>query len=415
MARCVNLDWLECHCLEPVNEPRDADFFRSLGYWVEERDYGTRVYEQMFTLRSFADDLPFIEVRRKPKSAGAVGIFQDNECHLRLVNRVCYFDNAASIMQDFIRMYNYEFRRISRVDICLDFETFDSGDVPQRFLDRYLKHRYAKINQCNIHAHGADRWDGQSWNSISWGSPASQIGTKMYNKTLELYDARTGTYGKPYIRQAWQKAGLVSDWHRMTKIAADGSVYTPDIWRVEFSIRSSVRSWFRIDVGDKRKWQSIRNTLDMYDSREKLLTLFASLSAHYFHFKHFTEGIRKDRCPDKQLFIWSDAQTVYKVGRESVAGDGKERSPYAALLNKLRAYRAAHADEQLRHACSVLIEALETDVYAYDNQHPLSRLEAVALRLLLQQNTSQMAEEQRLLLSDIKRFLKLNERTMPFV
>jgi hypothetical protein len=63
----VNLDWLECYCLESVeNYPHDARYFQSLGYHVVQRDYGTPIYAEMFTIYD-RDDHPLIEVRRDPK------------------------------------------------------------------------------------------------------------------------------------------------------------------------------------------------------------------------------------------------------------------------------------------------------------------------------------------------------------
>ena len=53
-----------------------------------------------------------------------------------------------------------------------------------------------------------------------------------------LYDAASGTYRKPHIRYAWLKCGLIDDFHKVMKQGKDGW-YTPQIWRVEFSIRSS--------------------------------------------------------------------------------------------------------------------------------------------------------------------------------
>lgn len=65
VRRCVNIDWLEVDALEPANG-QDADYFRSHGLVVDEREYGTRVFAQMFTIYG-SDHLPFIEIRRKPK------------------------------------------------------------------------------------------------------------------------------------------------------------------------------------------------------------------------------------------------------------------------------------------------------------------------------------------------------------
>lgn len=413
-CRCVNLDWLEVHCLEPIEQPHDPDYFRSCGFIVEEREYGTRIYNQMFTICTYADE-PLLEVRRDPKSAGAIGIHEINECHLRLVNRSCYRDDAATFMANFIAQHNYTFRRISRVDICLDFEKFDKGDDPQAFLRRYLRRKYSKINQANIHAHGADTWSGQEWNSISWGSPASDIGTKFYNKTMELYDPIKKTYKKPYIRQAWAMAGLIDDWHKVTKKREDGTEYTPQIWRVEFSIRSSVRKWFKIELNGKTKnYQSIHNTLEMYDSKAKLLTLFASLAQHYFHFKHFEENQRKDRCEDKVLFDFSGEQTTYKLAREPLLADKPRQNPFLSLAVKLAEYRTSRTEDDIRKACNIILKALEDEALQYDLQNPFSKSELYALRVAMSLRCSGVQTDAGILMREVKQLLQINDNTLPF-
>ena len=415
--RCVNLDWLEVHVMEPPADPHDANYFRRAGLTVVERDYGTRVYREMFTVNDTRGN-PFVEVRRNPYSTGYGGVHAVEECHLRLVNAACYFDDAAARLQQFMDAYHYTFNRISRVDICMDFERFDEGDDPAAFLARYLRQVYSKINQGNITAHGADRWNGQLWNSVSWGSPTSAIGTKFYNKTQELYDQATGTYRKPHIRYAWLKCGLIDDFHKVLKKRDDGW-YTPQIWRVEFSIRSSVKRWFAIELNGKEKhYQSIRNTLDMYDCREKLLTLFASLQQHYFHFKHYEKGQRKDRCRDKVLFKWSGVQTTYKVGRDdslAILGEGaKQQRPYDTLIRKLREYQQARPRQDIVEACQVIIRAIEGDYLRSDLRNPFSYQELQQLQIALSWKSRGDETDVAVLLNEIKNLLKLNDQTAIF-
>lgn len=415
--RCVNLDWLEIHAMEPPGDPHDANYFRRVGLTVVERDYGTRVYKEMFTVNDLRGN-PFVEVRRAPYSTGYGGIHAAEECHLRLVNAACYYDDAAQRMQDFMDTYHYEFNRISRVDICMDFELFDEGDEPAKFLARYLRQVYSKINQGNITAHGADRWNGQVWNSVSWGSPTSAIGTKFYNKTMELYDQSTGTFRKPHIRYAWLKCHLIDDFHKCLKRQADGW-YQPQIWRVEFSIRSSVKKWFTIELnGEEKHYQSIRNTLEMYDSREKLITLFASLSQHYFHFKHYEKGQRKDRCRDKVLFKWDGVQLTYKVGRDDVAhllGEGaRQQRPYDSLIRKLKEYQQVRPREDIVDACQVIIKAIEGDYLRSDLRNPFSYQDMLALQQALSRKAGGDDTDVTVLLKEIKELLKLNDKTAIF-
>ena len=422
IRRCINLDWLEVAALEPITQPHDPDFFRNCGCVVHEREYGTRVWGQMFTLDG-CDGLPFMEVRRQPKSE----IIAQNLCHLRIVNRVCYFPHAASIMAGFLEEYGYEFHHITRVDICSDFERFDYGDDPAAFMRRFMEGRFSKINQANIHAHGTDDWAGRVWNSLSWGSPTSDIGTKFYNKTLELLDPVTGHFGKPYIRQAWQAAGLIDDATTMQRRGKDGELYTPNIWRVEFSIRSSVRNWFVINLhGERKRLQSVRNTLDMYDTSEKLLVMFASLAEHYFHFKHLIkryafykdgksdgQALRKDRCPDKLLFDWSAVQTGYQVARENVASNERPSSELLRLLARLRAFRDTTHDTSVRQSCDVLIHYLEERVADADQANPFTRAEIAVLRQAMRDHVNHPTIDPAILIRMAREDLKLRDEITP--
>ena len=422
-SRCVNLDWLEVSVMEPIAEPHDAEYFRSCGWVVIERDYGTRVWGQMFTLEG-EDHLPFLEIRREPKSE----IIAHNVAHLRFVNRVCYFPNAAQLMHEFIVNYGYVFQRIARVDICLDLEKFDYGDYPKDFMRRFMEGKYSKINQANISAHGSDQWDGRVWNSLSWGSPSSDIGTKFYNKTLELYDPVTKKYGKPYIRQAWYLAGLVDDASQVIKYKPDGTPYTPEIWRIEFSIRSSVKNWFLIHLDGKEKQrQSIRNTLDMYDSSEKIMILFASLSEHYFHFKHLikrydfyqeghTDGyaLRKDRCPDKLLFNWKSQTYLYKVAKESIATSERVDTTLARLLSQLKQFRDTTQDTAIKKSAQVIIDYLEYRISHYDQTNPVNRHDMKILQMALRNHQDMPWIDPAILLRMAKEEMNLRDKIDPF-
>lgn len=415
MSRCINLDWLECCCLEPKNEPRDVDYFTSRGIVVESREYGTPVYAEMFSLLD-GEGHPWLEIRRRPKST----IMTENMCHLRLTNYVCYRDNAADIMADFIKLYGFVFLRISRVDVCYDFEKFDSGDNPRDFVVRYLNGIYSKINQANLTAHGCDRWDLRDWNSLSWGSQTSDVGTKMYNKTIELYDEILDTYKKPYIRYAWQQAGLIDNWLTMKKKRPDGKEYTPQIWRVEFSIKSGRKSWFEIELdgyqrtrkGKQKHLQSVPNTLSVW-RKENLCVMFASLARHYFRFKYYQQGERKDRCEDKILFRWRKTEHIYKLGADRIAAPTKADRPMVSLLNKIRAYKLSHHEDEVRQACDILIRVMENETAKAEINSPFRYEELMVLRQTIAMKSRGNHTDSVVLMNEIRDLLRMNEKTCP--
>lgn len=321
--RCVNLDWLEVYCLESMCCSRDAAYFQAKGIEVKARAYGTPQYREVFTLYD-KFHMPFIEVRRNPysiKSQG--GIFEPRACHIRLANRALYQPNPVGDLRRFLLENDYEFKSLSRVDICCDFNSFDDGTKPEKFIDKLMKETFWKINQSRIHPHGveyaykgnkkvdgmqiaahaADKLRERIFNSIKWGHPSSCITTKIYDKTLELQQNKP----KKYIQSLWRLFGLQND-------------ESTHVWRVEFSLNSQIKNFVRLDSGEL-----IYMSLTTIDNREKCTALFLALAQQYFHFKKRVltrNGTvqRKDRCPDYFPFSTKDVE-VFKVVRLPVTTD----------------------------------------------------------------------------------------------
>lgn len=358
--RCVNVDWLEVYVLEDNQRyPCNAEYFRRQGYFVTERVYGTRIYKEMFTIEDSHGEA-FIEVRRNPYSgSGDFNGLSERSSHLRFVNRYCYFDNAVRIMAEFLLRHDYDFQRIYRIDVAYDFRAFDYGDDPERFIRRYVEKKFSKVNQTKVKCFGADGWTNIQWESVSWGSPTSMVGTKMYNKTKEL--AASG-WTKPWIVQQWFECGLID---RMTDL--------PNVWRIEFSLHSSIKDWIRIEDSDAKKTATklIPHTLELFNGRDRLWQRFQDLAHHYFRFKYveYNQQVnadgshdlkRKDLCKDKRLFRWDKGHEFIKVdnvSRTSVPSTETER-----LRRAIQRYRNRCIDMKLRQSCDVILEALEDSI-----------------------------------------------------
>lgn len=314
MNRCVNIDWLEVFCLEDIGIPRNADFFKKNGFKVKEREYGTPQYREMFTIYD-ADNFPQFEVRRNPYSLKKNGgIFLPNACHIRLSNRACYKIAPIDDLRKFLIAYNYSYQSLSRIDICLDFNVFDSGETPKNFIKKYTKEEISKINQSafyqfgkdisNIFMHGRDAWNERIINSLKWGSDTSSITTKMYNKSLELQQVKD----KFYIRDAWKEAGLREN----------------EVWRIEFSLNSSFKILEKKEAFESsQKYFALKaqetnlHNLCNYDTREKLLRYFHILAAKYFQFrnKDYTKDGKvkpKNRCSIHTTFKISPNEQAYE-------------------------------------------------------------------------------------------------------
>ena len=387
MARCVNLDWLEVSCDEDCSlYPCNADFFREQGFFVHERDYGTRVWGEVFTIED-QDGHDWIEIRRAPPSGNSEfkGLTEFS-CRLRVVNAQLYVKDCTQRLLAFLVRFNYTFKRIFRIDIAYDFEKFDYGDQPARFARRYIERKFRKINQCKLRVIGDDNWTDFDWESLSWGSQTSMVSTKMYNKSKEL---KTVSKQKTWIPMAWFENGLIDDPINRTKRREDGTIYEPEIWRIEFSMKSKADRWLVIENqgGKHVKKTAIPHTPDMFDSPDKLWQRFQDLAYHYFRFKiaeyndeRDEDGNlvpkRKDLCADKRLFRF-DADREFHQLDMCVSG-GKPDADDEILLRRLRNYRNKSADTKVRTACDVLIEALETsDLRRYTSKQVWAETQAL--------------------------------------
>lgn len=377
--RCVNIDWLEVYCLESNHRyPCNADYFRRQGYLVRERDYGTRIYREMFEIID-SDNNPLVEIRRNPASGTSdFHGLTEFSTHIRVPNWKLYQKNPIQDLCEFLVINDYIFKRIYRIDICYDFEFFDSGDLPERFVRRYMKGEFRKINQSSLTAHGSDDWSDCNWNSLSWGSRTSMVTTKLYDKTKELENSKND---KPWIKTAWMIAGLIDNPMSMTRFDDKGQMYKPKIWRVEFAMMSAADGWIQLEFNNCKKQhkQTIPHKLSMFDAPDKLWQRFQDLAYNYFRFK-YKEYVRqrqsvaqfalekvhsesekklqrKDRCRDKQLFHWDERHEFCQL--VSAPAKSKPNRKEDILRRRLQEYKVMHSDMKIRAACDVLIKDID--------------------------------------------------------
>lgn len=354
--RCVNLDWLEISAEESNSRyPCDADYFRSRGFIVHERDYGTRVWGEVFTIED-ENGHDWIEVRRKPPSgASEFKGLNEYSCRLRVVNAQLYVKDCVQRLRDFLATNDYIFKRIFRIDIAYDFEYFDSKDLPARFARRYLECKYRKINQCKMNGYANDTWTAFEWESLSWGSPHSMVSTKLYNKTKEI---ETVSKHKVYIPYSWFVCGLIDDPINLTKVDSDGKLYKPEIWRLEFSMRSQAERWLVIEdqSGKRVKKKAIPHTLDMFDAPDKIWQRFQDLAFHYFRFKKYVPDKRKDLCPDKVLFHWDKDHEWKQL--DMALRPARPDNDLQILVRHLKRYQIRTSNMKVREAIDVILDAL---------------------------------------------------------
>lgn len=412
--KCVNLDWLEVFCIEDGN--KDAKYYKSLGWDVDAREYGTPLYKEMFTLVN-EHGKPFLEIRRNPYSLKENGgIFKKGSCHIRLSNRTLYTENPIEQLQHFLLKYNYMFVGISRVDICCDQVSFDNSLNPQTFIDRYMCHEILKNHNSRINVHGSETTNNRTWNSIKWGSEKSPLTTKIYDKTLELQQKSD----KLYIKDAWVKAGLCDlqkvayDYidkktkektkrakmivvKKGTKTEEEKSIDECEpikIWRTEFSIKSEAKHWVTIDGN-----HTLDIALNKFSSRERCLYMFLLMAKWCMNFveaetNEYGVQKRKDRCTPVVLYSEKNIEKTFKPTRITEKEDPTrtEKIIYNRLI-KMSNSSIYNFDEKTKMLCKEVAEKLSIrhgNFWITDEER--KRLEDY------QQEMQAMKEEEKLML-----------------
>ena len=276
MKTCCNLDWLELSCEE--TNPTTAKVINNGGYAVKVRDFGTRVFSEMFFVLN-SDGNEMFEIRRNPYSKiSQGGVIKDNLCHIRVTNWKLYDVRLFEDLRNFILKFGYTVKSIYRCDICLDIQEFKSGMKPETFIKKYMHWEIGKMNQPKCTVHWIDGAENRNVNSLKWGSETSMITTKMYNKSMELRQVKD----KPYITEQWERCGYDK---------------TKDVYRIEISISSDARHLVHLDTGLIKTL-----SLETIDNRDKIYYTFLDYCSHYFDFYYRDENKRKSRCKHLALF-----------------------------------------------------------------------------------------------------------------
>ena len=315
--RCINIDWLEVYCLESNERtPCNADYFRQNGYLVKEREYGTRVYKEMFEIVDEMNN-PLIEIRRNPASGtSSFNGLIPTSTHIRLPNWMLYQGNPIEFLRSFLLKNDYIFKRIYRID----------------FYNKTMELRQAK--------------NDKPWIKSSW----------MIHELIDnpMSMTKRNALGELYKPDIWRV-----EFSMMSQ--ADGWIV------IDFN------------QGSKPIKQTIPHKLSMFDTDDKLWQRFQDLAFNYFHFKHADkkkriEGVagvalskvhsdkesewqRKDRCRDKVLFYWDKGHQFMRLAMAPAAS--KPARFEDILARKLREYRLTHSDMKIREACDVLLHDIE--------------------------------------------------------
>lgn len=277
MKYAISTDWVEIYgSLDLAASSWHTLEHGYLGeYEFKRKPYGTRVYQFIFEVsRAGTEFMTICCMPLSKRSCG--GIMNDDMCHVKIANYWLYRDDWYSIFTHALHLFVINPVKLSRLDICCDWQCGMCGMWARDLLSGLMKNRYYKIHQASWRANGDDS-QVQKWHSLAFGSKSSPVFTRFYNKTLELQ-----VTGKDYIREHWKLAGLNLE---------------RDVYRVEFAMHDTGKQ-----VLDDETGEIFDISLEDISDRQHVADLFFHYAQHYFDIRKAGTAAKRTDCTPVRLF-----------------------------------------------------------------------------------------------------------------
>lgn len=339
---CISVDWLQIYCKCSLEQlPKSVPVLGYL-YEIEQLERVTPLWMEVYSIKWLGREVA--ELCRCPRSS-ALDKFG---CTVKLANRVLYSTKWLPILKSIMEALNLKYVGITRLDLCADCNVLAGERSVDSFLLDFFCH--TPLSEGHIIRSGSRKLtvqatrDKTGFTQISgmrWGSSNNDVGAYCYNKSLELLEVKD----KPWIREVWEKAGLINVWkkeqwdelsdkERNKKIELGNSadfVQTP-VWRFEISIKGHAKDLLHLDTGELFKL-----SLDVMEQENSIRELFFYYAAKYLDFRINTGQKRLRDYVPLQLFEDTPECAVRPVNVNLYADTGRTEKVAANLLQKVQA------------------------------------------------------------------------------
>lgn len=276
----VSVDWLQTYCLGEKIEPGEySDVMYTFS--VIGRPEGTKLFTHVVEV--YFQQLKVATITQCPRSP----VINPRCTLVKLENRVLYSTKYVSLLFAIQKVLKLRYKGITRIDVACDFNTFFNGRSVPKFIKSYIttdpdasRHIYRKGSD-EFFVRGSKKKNTTSFfNYIRLGSKNSRIHSYIYDKTQELKDKKD----KPWIRAAWERAGLKCD---------DDT----HVWRAEISIHAEGTELINLGTG-----QLFRLSPEFLETQERINYLFAFYARKYLDFRQKEKSKKLSKYKKVKLF-----------------------------------------------------------------------------------------------------------------
>lgn len=366
---CISVDWLQVYCLRNFFNGDDGMSAVVCDNIADAKNkylglfkvgYSTPLWLDVYTV--YLRGVEVATLCTTPRSSA----LDPRGCTVKIENRILYSTAYIDVLMRIIKGLSLTYKGVSRLDICYDCNRLSNGRSVEGFINQYLtatpyaEGHIVRVGSPRFSVHGKRSSSGINvWQSIRWGSPKSSIGAYCYNKSLELLEVKD----KPWIREVWEKAGLISEvddntWGKLTdkqkkNAIEDGKSWNyvnNSVWRFEISIKCQGMDILNLDSGELFKIHPSYMTTQR--NIEKLFHIYAGKVLHFRQ----SRGQRTVReYPDMQLFERvGDSVNCRPIKINQYADTGRSEKVAYNVLDRLQKTYSNLSDSQLNSIYSAM-------------------------------------------------------------
>jgi hypothetical protein len=211
MDNVISCDWLS-FTGHLINHEYSRYYPVSNGkYSTKDETKGTAVYQNL--KRYSKNNLSYFVVLYNPRAS----FLSNYSCQVKLDNHCLYSSELETILKDIFEC-GITFHCFTRLDLCIDFITFDNNLSPQKFISLVMKNKIFKLRKGDGFSFFKNHHNIEH-TGISFGKKSSICHWRLYNKSLELREVKD----KYYIREMWAKNNHTEQ---------EG-----DVWRLEVELK----------------------------------------------------------------------------------------------------------------------------------------------------------------------------------
>ena len=321
---CCNVDWLQTYCLGNYVESGEYSIGSSV-YRVIGRDIETKLFKRVADV--FKDGQKVATITQLPKTP----VINPKTTLVKLSNRVLYCEQYVRILLEIQEALRLRYKGITRIDVACDFNTFYGGRSVPKFIKDYVMSEPASKN--HIYRRGSDEYyirgnkkknQASTFNYIRLGAKNSRVHSYIYDKTIELQEQKD----KPWIRAAWEKAGLTSD-------------DTTHVWRAEISIKNEGSQLLDMGTGELFKLSP-----EYLTTLKAVQSLFVFYARKYLDFRKKRKSGKLSKYDKVELFKIETAQSYVPKYIPTSMETGRTEKICANRLKKiLETYQDLTSDE----------------------------------------------------------------------